>query len=113
MDIDNKKIKKIKSIFVLLGFSDKEISENFIKLSNLLLSTFAYEALAGKGFKPANADFDQAEFDNFLKENYSEEEAKNLLDKVSNDVTEKYFSQVLTNIPEDKMEEIGKIMNEE
>jgi hypothetical protein len=70
------------------------------------------EAYAEKGQMLEDVHFTQDDVEDFLTDNYEEEEIGEILNRVSRDVVVEYFSKVLKGAPEDKIEKVNEILTE-
>ena len=110
MKIIEQEVAKIKEIFKILELGEKETQEHFKKLENALLMDMVAEAFAEKGQMMEDANFTQDDVEDFLTDNYEEDEIAEILSRVSRDVMVEYFSKILKNVPEDKLEKVNEIL---
>lgn len=111
MDISSQEGKKIRKIFKILEYSEKEIVDHMEKLGDRLLMDVVAQALSqsSEGFSDEIKTRDDVA--EFLLKNYSSEEIKNMTDMVFRDVVIEYFAGILRNISEDKQSQIEEILN--
>jgi biopolymer transport protein ExbD len=110
MEIVTKELSKTLEIFKILGAKQGETKQHLEKLKNALLMDAAAEAFAEKGHFPEDGNFSQEEVEDFLLDNYDQEEIEQIVLRVSRDVIVEYFSKVLKNVPEDKLEQVDLIL---
>ncbi|MEI7891069.1 MAG: hypothetical protein WCI36_03810 [bacterium] len=110
MQIIDQEIKKTIAIFAELEFSEKMVKEHVEKLKKALLMDMVAEAFAEKGQMIENAEFTQEDVEDFLTDNYEEDELEEILARVSRDVIVEYFSKILKGAPEDKIAKVNDIL---
>lgn len=103
-------IQKIKNVFKILDFSEKEITKQLARIGQLLMMQISIEALARKGYKTNDGKFDYNDIEKFLKENYSQEKVKNISKEVGNKFITNYFANVLKNISKEQETKIKAIL---
>lgn len=112
MKIVDDQIKKVVGIFAALEMTPQLAKEHAEKLKNALVMDMAAEAFAEKGQTMEDAIFTQDDIEDFLTDNYEEEEIEEILNRVSRDVVVEYFSKILKSAPEDKIEKVNEILSE-
>lgn len=110
MQIIEKEIEKVGDIFKVLELSPAQTKEHMEKLKKVLLMDMVAEAYAQKGQVMEDVSFTQDDVEDFLADNYEEEEIEEILSRVSRDVMVEYFSKILKNVPEDKLEKVNEIL---
>lgn len=110
MQIIKDEVKKTAEIFKILELPEKETKQHLKNLENALLMDMAAEAFAEKGQTVEDASFTQDDVEDFLTDNYDEDEIVEILARVSRDVVVEYFSKILKSATEDKIEKVNEIL---
>lgn len=110
MQIIDEEVKKTVEIFNVLELSEKEAKQHIKNLKSALLMDMVAEAYAEKGQMMEDANFTQDDIEDFLTDNYDEGEIEEILARVSRDVIVEYFSKILKNAPEDKLEKVNDLL---
>lgn len=110
MMIVDSEIKKTLEIFNILELPEVETKQHLKNLKNAILMDMVAEAFAEKGQAMEDASFTQDDVEDFLTDNYDENEIEEILQRVCRDVVVEYFSKILKNAPEDKLEKINEIL---
>ncbi|MDD5397226.1 MAG: hypothetical protein PHW24_04180 [Candidatus Moranbacteria bacterium] len=110
MKIIDDEIKKVVEVFAVLELTPTQAKEQAEKLKNALLMDMVAEAFAEKGQMMEDANFTQDDVEDFLTDNYEEEEIEEILSRVSRDVVVEYFSKILKNVEEDKLVKVNEIL---
>lgn len=110
MQIIKDEVKKTLEIFSVLGLSEKETKQHIENLKNALLMDMVAEAYAEKGQMMDDVSFTQDDVEDFLTDNYEEEEIEEILARVSRDVIVEYFSKILKNVEEEKLVKVNEIL---
>jgi hypothetical protein len=110
MQIIDEEVKKTLAIFNILELPQEEAEKHVKKLQDALLLDMAAEAYAEKGHMFSDVDFTQDGVEDFLMDNYDEKEIEEVLARVSRDTIVEYFSKILKDVPEEKMEKINEIL---
>jgi len=110
MQIINKEVEKTLEIFKILELNQLQTKEHVEKLKNAILMDMVAEAFAEKGQMLEDVSFTQDDVEDFLTDNYDEDEIAEILSRVSRDVIVEYFSKALKNVPEDKLEKVNEIL---
>ena len=110
MHIIEVEVNKTKEIFNILELPEKETLQHIKNLKNALLMDMVAEAFAEKGTMMEDANFTQDDVEDFLTDNYDEDEIVEILSRVSRDVVVEYFSKILKNVPEDKLVKVNEIL---
>ncbi len=110
MQIIDEEIKKTIEIFNVLALGEKETKQHVKNLKSALLMDMVAEAFAEKGQMMEDANFTQDDIEDFLTDNYEDGEIEEILARVSRDVIVEYFSKILKNAPEDKLEKVNEIL---
>lgn len=111
MQIIREEIKKTLEIFSVLDLPEKETKQHLKNLESALLMDMAAEAFAEKGQMAEDISFTQDSVEDFLTDNYDEEEIAEILARVCRDVVVEYFSKILKNVPEDKVAKVNEILD--
>lgn len=106
----SKDIEKIKQVFMVLGFSDSESEQHLDKIGNILTAKFITVLLKNKGFQKQEVNDDE-EISEFIKTNYTPEEAKSIIEGESKIFLKNYFETILKDVKEEKLAEINTIMS--
>ena len=112
MHIIEVEVNKTKEIFNILELPEKEKTQHIKNLKNALLMDMVAEAFAEKGTMLEDASFTQDDTEDFLTDNYDEGEIEEILQRVSRDVVVEYFSKILKNVSEDKLEKVNELLIE-
>lgn len=112
MKIIDDEIKKVVGIFAVLEMTPELAKEHAEKLENALIMDMAAEAFAEKGQSLEDASFTQDDVEDFLTDNYEQDEIEEILARVCRDVMVEYFSKILKGAPEDKIEKVNEILSE-
>ena len=110
MHIIDEEVKKTLAIFAILERPEKETKQHIENLKKALLMDMVAEAYAEKGQLLEDASFTQDDVEDFLTDNYEEDEIAEILARVSRDVFIEYFSKILKNVPEDKLVKVNEIL---
>ncbi|EKE25411.1 MAG: hypothetical protein ACD_5C00169G0001 [uncultured bacterium] len=110
MQIIDAEIKKTLEIFSTLELPEVEKKQHIKNLKNALLMDMVAEAFAEKGQMMEDANFTQDDVEDFLTDNYEENEIEEILQRVSRDVVVEYFSKILKNVSEDKLVKVNDIL---
>lgn len=97
-------------IFAILELTPTQAKEHAEKLKNDLLMDMVAEAYAEKGQMMEDVSFTQDDVEDFLSDNYEEEEIEEILQRVSRDVIVEYFSKILKGVDEEKLVKINDIL---
>lgn len=106
-----KEVEKVKNVLKILDFSEEEINEHLGKISNLLLLNIAADILISKGYRSKDGKLDISEIENFVKENYSADEIKKVVEKSAVEVIRDYFEQILDGVDKEKIAQIEEVIN--
>ncbi|EKD58441.1 MAG: hypothetical protein ACD_56C00123G0001 [uncultured bacterium] len=110
MQIIENEIIKTLEIFDILELPEVEKIQHIKNLKSALLMDMVAEAFAEKGQGMDDASFTQDDVEDFMADNYDEGEIEEILSRVSRDVVVEYFSKILKNVPEDKLEKVNDIL---
>ncbi|KKQ53479.1 MAG: hypothetical protein US70_C0003G0022 [Parcubacteria group bacterium GW2011_GWD2_38_11] len=110
MQIIDEEVKKTLDIFKILELTPAQTKEHIEKLKNVLLMDMVAEAFAEKGQMLEDANFTQDDIEDFLMDNYDEDEIREILGRVSRDVVVEYFSKILKDADEDKLSKVNDIL---
>lgn len=104
-------MEKVRKVLMILGYSDAEAGVQLDKLGNVLMMEIAAEALLKKGYESKSDIPNKEEIADFLQEHYSEEEIKELIGDVSNNVVGGYFAEIMKHISDEKKVLIKKMLD--
>ena len=110
MYIIEEEVKKTQEIFNILELPEKETLQHIKNLKTALLMDMVAEAFAEKGQALEDANFTQDDVEDFLTDNYEEDEITEMMGRVSRDVVVEYFSKILKNTPEDKLVKVNELL---
>lgn len=110
MQTINEEVKKTIEIFNILALGEKETKQHIDNLKNALLMDMVAEAYAEKGQVMDDVNFTQDDIEDFLTDNYEQEEIEEILSRVSRDVVVEYFSKILKNAEEEKLVKVNDIL---
>ncbi len=112
MKIIDEEVKKTLEIFKVLELNPVQKAEHVEKLKNAILMDMVAEAFAEKGQMLEDVNFTQDDVEDFLTDNYEEDEIAEIMSRVSRDVIVEYFSKILKGAPEDKIEKVNEILTD-
>lgn len=104
-------IQKIKKVLGVLDFTEQEIAKQLDKIGKLLMMKISIEALEKKGYRSIDGKFDYVGIEKFLKENYSQEEIKNISKEIGTKFIVDYFANIMKDITNEKRIKIETILN--
>ncbi|EKE25577.1 MAG: hypothetical protein ACD_5C00111G0001 [uncultured bacterium] len=110
MQIIDSEIKKTDEIFKILELPEVEKKQHIKNIKNAILMDMVAEAFAEKGQEMENANFTQDDVEDFLTDNYEENEIEEILQRVLRDVMVEYFSKILKGAPEDKIAKVNDVL---
>lgn len=111
MQIVKDEVKKTFEIFKVLELNEAQTKKHLEMIEKALLMDMVAEAFAEKGQGMEDANFTQDDVEDFLTDNYEENEIEEILQRVSRDVMVEYFSKALKGAPEDKIEKVNAILD--
>lgn len=110
MQIVKDEIKKTEEIFKVLELNDEQTKKHLEMIEKALVMDMVAEAFAEKGQDLESASFTQDDVEDFLTDNYEEEEIVEIMNRVCRDVMVEYFSKALKGAPEDKIAKVNDIL---
>lgn len=107
-----KEIEKIKNIMKILDFSDEQIEKQVKELGEVLVMTIWIKLIEGKDSSAIQGEPNEDDIKNFVKDNYSPEEAEKIIETESEKIITGYFTEIMKDAPQEKLEQIKTILEE-
>ncbi len=107
-----KTVKKLKEILKILNFSEQEAEKQLFELSEIINLKIILKLFKGKTLEERDKFNNSEEIKEFIEKNYSPEEIKQVIKKVTKETIQEYFEILFGGMSQQEAEKVSLLLKE-